>query len=226
MEKQVGLRATNKLRKIKKMEFEKLICTRRSVHFFEKGFCVSDQEFEKIIELTRWTPSGYNAQPWHFGLVRDRGNLEKISEIAFGQSQIVDAGAAVVLTGDLDFLENERERILAEFQSVRGLDANQKRNLEKTLQKPRPVSQREKMIIRAGSMAAMSFLLAAENLGLASGPIMGFDQKKLAAFFALPPNQIPILLIALGKKDLQIPENKWPRKPAKQLFSFEKWGAR
>ena len=52
---------------------------RRSVRRF-KPDPISDEYVEKIIEAARWAPSGFNAQPWEFVVVRKQELKGKIMQ--------------------------------------------------------------------------------------------------------------------------------------------------
>lgn len=63
----------------------KVIQDRRSIrHFTEEP--VSDQDLDMILEAARQAPSGENAQPWRFIIVKDEGMRKKMGAIAGGGS--------------------------------------------------------------------------------------------------------------------------------------------
>ena len=57
-----------------------LMRTRRSVRRF-KPDPVPDEYIEKMIEAARWSPSGVNAQPWEFIIVKDPETKNKMAEL-------------------------------------------------------------------------------------------------------------------------------------------------
>jgi nitroreductase len=64
------------------MEYDsllKLVQNRRSVRRF-KPDPVPDEYIEKIIEVARWAPSGFNMQPWEFVVVKDAKLKENITQ--------------------------------------------------------------------------------------------------------------------------------------------------
>jgi len=71
-----------------------------------------------------------------------------------------------------------------------------------------PVRQRDEAI-RSASMGAMTLMLAAQGMGLVSGPMIGFDPAGVAKAFNLSANDVPALLVAVG---YAAPGN-WPQKP-------------
>lgn len=58
-------------------EIERLIKTRRSVRLFKKDD-LPDAMIERLIDLAHWAPSGMNAQPWKFVVIKNRDLLEDI----------------------------------------------------------------------------------------------------------------------------------------------------
>jgi 5,6-dimethylbenzimidazole synthase len=57
-----------------------LLTKRRSIRRFRSD-PIPDGQIEKIIEAARWAPSGANAQPWEFIIVKDQGTKEKIARL-------------------------------------------------------------------------------------------------------------------------------------------------
>jgi len=66
---------------------------------------------------------------------------------------------------------------------------------------------------RSASLAAMTLMLAAEDMGLATGPMSGFDTEAVSKAFNLTDKDIPVMLITAG----YAAENNWPQKPRKPL---------
>jgi nitroreductase len=62
---------------------------------------LADNDLERILEAARRAPSSGNKQGWDFVLIRDRGQLEKISKVWPGAAHIANAAAAVGLVGPI-----------------------------------------------------------------------------------------------------------------------------
>ena len=65
-----------------------LVKKRRSIRRF-KPDPVPDELVQKIIEVARWAPSGFNMQPWEFVVVKDpalRGKIVEAVNVYFEQS--------------------------------------------------------------------------------------------------------------------------------------------
>ncbi len=181
------------------MEFKDLVQQRRSAHNFEAGFKVDENTWNDLLEYVRYTPSGYNAQPWQFQLLQTEADITALHKICLNQDIIKTSGNVVVLIGDTDFGKNESDRILAEWQAYRNLTPEKAAGLKSSLEKERETWKKREMVIRNASLAAMTFLYAAEDLGLAACPMMGVRQLDLKKYLDLADNQLPIIVIALGK---------------------------
>ena len=80
------------------------------------------------------------------------------------------------------------------------------------------VESQPEHIYRAG-VGAGSLLYAAEVHGFGSCPMIGFDPVAVASEFSLLPDEIPVLLVAIGRAAT----DNWPqksRRPLTEVLSF------
>lgn len=56
------------------------VCNRVTVRKFDPSFTVPDEHYDLILEAARHGPSGANAQPWQFIVVRDQGIKDEITD--------------------------------------------------------------------------------------------------------------------------------------------------
>jgi len=54
------------------------IRTRRSIRHYDPDRPVSDEDLRAVLRAASWAPSGTNAQPWHFYVVRDQALIERM----------------------------------------------------------------------------------------------------------------------------------------------------
>ena len=66
---------------------------------------------------------------------------------------------------------------------------------------------------RSASLAAMTLMLDAQAKGYFSGPMSGFDPAAVSKVAGLGDNEVPVILVAVGRA---APSN-WPRKPRRAL---------
>jgi nitroreductase len=67
------------------MDYEsllELVKARRSIRRF-KPDPIPDEYVDKIIEVARWAPSGYNSQPWDFVVLKDKNIKDKIVKLCY-----------------------------------------------------------------------------------------------------------------------------------------------
>ena len=60
--------------------FMQTVRSRITTRAFDPAFSVPDEHYEMILEAARHGPSGANAQPWHFIVVRDKDTKQKIAD--------------------------------------------------------------------------------------------------------------------------------------------------
>jgi len=75
------------------------ICRRRSVRRFQKK-AIPEETLTLLMKAAMAAPSGNNAQPWEFILVRDPKIKEELSRVHTWVYMVADAPVAVVVTGD------------------------------------------------------------------------------------------------------------------------------
>jgi putative NAD(P)H nitroreductase len=178
----------------KEVDFFELANTRHSVRAYEPGIEIGDTDLKRIFDTVILGPSSFNIQHWKFVVVRDQARKTQLRGLAFGQAQVEQAAAVVLVCGRLDAYE-DAQRIYG--------DAD-KPTREKYVPmidgayKGQPVLQREEAI-RSGSLAAMSLMYAAKALGWDSGPMIGFDAASVGAMLRLDENTVPVMMIVIGK---------------------------
>ena len=176
------------------MNFEQLCEARHSVRKYERGISISDAELEKIFSLVVLGPSSFNIQHWRFIVVREQTRKSALKDLSFGQAQVEDCSAVILVCGGL-LAYRDAERIYAEVPQ----DVRQKYvPMIEGSYKDQPALQRDE-VIRSGSMAAMSLMYAAKSYGWDTGPMIGFDAKKVGEYLGLNESTIPVMMVVLGK---------------------------
>lgn len=84
---------------------------RRSIIKF-KDKKIPDDHIIELIEAARLAPSGCNAQPWRFKIVKDNKTRLKLAEAAHNQSFIAKAPVVIVCCADTsDYIEGSSSGI-------------------------------------------------------------------------------------------------------------------
>lgn len=72
---------------MKMNELQSLVEKRRSIRGYDERRAVPDDMVEAILNCARWAPSGGNAQPWEFIVVRNQAMRHKIADYYLKQME-------------------------------------------------------------------------------------------------------------------------------------------
>src|SRR4051812_8066349 len=86
---------------------------RRATPAFD-GSPIPDADLRKILQAGLNAPSGYNAQPWRFVVVRDPQQRTALQAAAFNQTKVGNASAVLVACGDLDSWKSDLDELIEE----------------------------------------------------------------------------------------------------------------
>lgn len=173
-----------------------LLDRRATQHF--KSTPVPDEYLEAILNFAGQAPSGYNLQPWHFVVVRDREARHRLQKAAMNQSKVSEAPVVIIAFAIKDEWKTRIDSIFEE--GVRrgagdaGIVEMQKAAASKFLDSfPASV-----WLNRHTMIALTTMMLVAESYGLDTAPMEGFDADALRREFSLPLESEVIALLAIG----------------------------
>lgn len=190
-----------------------LIEKRVSANLFDDTHTLSDREIEELIRLATRAPSAYNLQNWRFIAVRTPESKARLRALAYGQAKVEQAAVTFIVCGtlpdhaavpvrlrpfvDAGFMPSDMAP--GWLEGARGQYAD-------------PQMARDEAV-RSATLGAATLIYAAEALDLASGPMVGFDAGGVARAFGLAEDEVPVMLVAVGRA---APGN-WPQKPRRPL---------
>lgn len=177
------------------MEVSKAVELRRAVKQYDTNHHMSEAEIEQIMALAMKSPTAWNIQNWRFVLVRDPALRKQIRQAAWDQAQVTDASLLVIMTADLKAWNKEPARYW--------------RNAPQPVQdyilpamnqyyEGREQVQRDEGM-RSCGMAAMTLMLAAQEMGYQSCPMDGFDFDAVGKLINLPQDHAIAMFVAIGK---------------------------
>ncbi|ABB12083.1 nitroreductase family protein [Burkholderia lata] len=191
---------------------ETLLKSRVSTNKYDSGRALTDHQIDELIQLATTAPSAFNLQNWKFVAVRSAAGKAKLLPLAYGQQKVADAAVTFIVCGTLEphvtlpgALKPSVEHGILDKGIYEGWIG-----AANSMYGDNPAFQRDEAI-RSASLAAMTLMLAAQDRGLASGPMIGFDPSGVAAAFHLQPTDVPVMLVTVGHA---APGN-WPQKPRK-----------
>jgi nitroreductase len=229
-------------------QYEKLVKARRATRHFKPDPIPQDL-LRRLLDIARWAPSAYNLQPTHFMVVTDPEVKAKLRKACLDQPQIVQAPAVIVFAGDRDVakhnfekiiqmekeagvLNDKYESLLREFikldfsQGPLGFGWLWKVILEPVIRLLRPLHSmpavhKKFWLMRQISLSAMTFMLAAQSAGLATGPMEGFDARRVKKVLNIPKRFVVPIITVVGYS--QEGETKKTRLPLEDLLHSDKW---
>jgi nitroreductase len=183
---------------------------RISANMFDPTKSLTAAQIEELVTLATRAPTAFNYQNWKFIAVQSLAAKERLKAVAYGQQKNVDAAVTFIVCGKLEAHKGLAHALKPSVASglLEQSMADAWVQMAHDGHEGNPVRQRDEAV-RSASMGAMTLMLAAQGMGLVSGPMIGFDPAGVAKEFNLSANDIPAMLIAVG---YSAPGN-WPQKP-------------
>jgi nitroreductase len=189
---------------------KEVIEQRISANMFDPTKNLTTAQIEELIRLATCAPTAFNFQNWKFIAVQSKEAKERLKAVAYGQQKIVDAAVTFIVCGKLEAHKGLAHALKPSIASglLEQSMADAWVKMAHDGHENNPTRQRDEAI-RSASMGAMTLMLAAQGMGLVSGPMIGFDPAGVSKEFKLTANDIPAMLVAVG---FAAPGN-WPQKP-------------
>lgn len=187
---------------------------RRTTILFDPSRSISDEQIGELVRLATKAPTSFNLQNWRFIAVRTPAAKAQLRKLAWNQAKITEAAVTFIICGQLADYRALADRLAPAVEAgimppimVPGWEAG-----AKSLYFEQPWRQRDEAV-RTATFGAGTLIFAAHAMGLGSGPMIGFDAEAVARKFDLAPDEVPVMLVAVG---YATPE-KWPQKPRRPL---------
>jgi len=170
---------------------------RRSVRAFTPE-PVPEADLREILRVAGLAPSAFNVQPWRWVVVREPELKAQLGAAAYGQKQVTGAPAVIVLYSDMaDALERIEETVHPGMASRRDEVAKSLRGTWAA----RTEADRESWGAGQSYIALGYLLLAAQSMGYATSPMLGFDAAEVKRVLGLPEHVTIPALVAIGVAD-------------------------
>jgi nitroreductase len=191
-----------------------IITSRTSANNFDSTASLTAAQIEELVSYTQNAPTAFNLQNWRVVAFSSKAQKEALKAAAYGQQKVADAAVTFVVVGIKDGYK-EIARLAkplldngaidqAAYDGWVGMTVGSHEN--------NPQLQHDEAF-RSASLAAMTLMYAAQAKGYVSGPMSGFVPDQVSTVAGLGPNEIPVILVAVGPA---APGN-WPRKPRRPL---------
>lgn len=185
------------------MDVSQAIEARRAIKHFDPNHKITDAEVTRLIEAAMLSPTSFNIQHWRFVVVKSPELRQKIRAVGNDQAQMTDASLLIVMTADVKAWQKEPERYWRHApQPVAELLVNWMGPFHEGKEE----LQRDEAQ-RSIGMAMQTLMLAAQEMGYDSCPMIGFDHEAVAELIHLPADHCMGPMVAIGKRT----QDPWPK---------------
>lgn len=193
--------------------------TRVSTHLFDASHALDEAQIAELVRLATRAPTAYHLQNWRFIAVRTPAAKARLHALAWRQQKVLDAAVTYIICGTLQAHTQLADRLAPVVRAgVFGQAVGDAWVAQATAaHAPDDQLQRDEAV-RSASLAAMTLMLAAEGMGLASAPMGGFDATGVASEFGLQSDELPVMLVAVGRAAV-MPVPK-PRRPVAEVLAL------
>jgi len=182
---------------------------RRSIRKFRQ-VPVPDKVISELLDAARLAPSGSNAQPWRFKIVRDKDTKERLVKASYGQTFIGEAPLVLVCCADIGgYLDG----VVSGLQDLGKIGAVEDRIVEIVLNRTgrmmkMNLDQFGQRITFNVAIAIEHIALRALDFGLGTCWIRLIDESAIKSIFGWDDTISVVALLPIGYPD----ESPAPRK--------------
>jgi nitroreductase len=182
---------------------------RTSANNFDPEHVMSPAEIAELAQFANQTPTSFNQQNWRLVAVNTPAAKSRLKATAFNQPKVGDAAVTFVVVGKVGGHKDLPTLIQPMLDGGHITQAAYDGwiKMANGMYDGKELFQRDEAI-RSAAMAAMTLMYAAQGKGLVSGAMIGFDSAAVSAECKLASDEIPVMLLAVGRP---APGN-WPRK--------------
>ena len=159
---------------------------------------MNQADLREILELASLAPSAWNAQTWRFAVVQDSAIKEQLQAAAYGQPQIGNAPAVIVVYSDMEDTLSTVEETAHPGMGDEGR-SGQRKTFEGAFGQ-QDTAQRGQWGLSQANIAFGFLMLAARGKGYDTVPMLGFQPDKVRALLGLPEHVQFAGLLPIGKR--------------------------
>ncbi|ACL02506.1 nitroreductase [Desulfatibacillum aliphaticivorans] len=190
---------------------------RRSIRRFKRDSFPEDDLME-ILDAARLAPSGCNAQPWRFKIVRDGETKLRLAKAAFNQMFVANAPVIVMCCADVrGYLDGSMSGV-QDLGKITAIEDRIAKILVKRTgdMESLPVEQIGILVALNVAIAVEHMVLRALDFGLGTCWVRLFDVPMIKEIFQWDDNIFPVAMLPIGYPD-EDPQPR-PRLSLKELI--------
>ncbi|WP_394850868.1 nitroreductase family protein [Pendulispora brunnea] len=190
------------------------ILSRSAAKYYDPAATLSDDEIRELVRIGTTAPTSFHLQNWRFIAVRTREAKARLRPIAWNQPAITDAAVTFIVCGQLVETSVIPARLapLVELGVMPPAMVADWEIPARDLYMAFPQRRRDEAV-RTATFGAATIVYAARSLGLGSTPMIGFDADAVHREFGLAEDELPVMLLCVGKERA----GNWAQKPRRPL---------
>ncbi|WP_068824768.1 nitroreductase family protein [Pseudomonas sp. BMS12] len=190
------------------------IAQRSSLNHFDAEARLDDADIRELIGWASRAPSAFNLQNWRFIAVRSESGKQRLRQLAWDQPKVSEAAVTFILCGVLPDTAQLPARLQSSVNAgfMPAAMPHTWQQAAEQLYSDSPLARRDEAV-RSATLAAATLMQAGQALGLGACPMTGFDTEAVASSFGLGADEIPVMLVAMGRARA----GNWPQKPRRPL---------
>lgn len=203
-------------------EFLKVVRERRSANKFINGIKIPREDFNDIFRDLSLAPSAFNLQHAKYYVVEDSELMDKVYKASYEQYKIKTASATIIVTGNKNAYLSAN-KIYEGSKMLGMIDETEYQIMIDSingLYEGRGESFKHDEAIRNGSLSAMLFMLLAKNKEWDTCPMIYFEEDKIKELLNIPEEEVPVVMITMGKMDKSSNKIRGYRKPTYEFVKF------
>ncbi|MFS0877170.1 nitroreductase family protein [Solibacillus isronensis] len=203
-----------------KSALEKLMEERKSVRKYKPGVAIPRETIQHILQQATTAPSSSNLQPWRFLVIDDAEQKKELRIAGFNQEQIETSSAIIAVIGDIEMYKNAKQinDLNVELGYMPREIADMMISNSETAYSSFSDAERSNIAHLDSGLISMQIVLLAKDMGYDTVIMGGFDKAAFAKRYELPANEVPMILIAIGKAAM--PARNSSRLPFEQIIRF------
>jgi|SRR5208283_3059457 len=172
---------------------------RRSIRKF-KSDPIPGEHITELLNAARLAPSGCNAQPWRFKIVRDQETKNKLAQAAYDQSFIAKAPVVFVCCADISSYINGTVSGIQDLGKIGAVDDGIAKMLLKRADqmKTMDIDQLGPRIALNVAIAIEHIILRSIDFDLGSCWVRLIDEQKVKDIFGWNDDRYVVALLPIG----------------------------
>lgn len=200
---------------------ESILSKRIKTKCYDPFRSIDEYYISELVRLACLTPSAYNLQNWDFIAVHTQEAKQELYPLTYNQVQILDASVTFIVCGRTNSYD-ELSNYIQSFIDKGIINSKVQEVLEDIAAYSYRNNHYDKRdeAIRSASLASMSLMIAAQELGMVSGVTDGFNPDAVKENFLMSEESFPVMLVTVGYPKQDIERREKARKPINQVLTI------